>query len=122
MSRPSKKSELQKKLHNTQSKQAKVRREQLALRQRVVELQSESDKLKRQLNELLKQNIELVQGVEHGVNDALRKDVLERLGHERANSMLRRSPEPSPVKPAPLPVAIIFSLPEQTTIPVLPVL
>jgi len=105
MSRPSEKSELEKKLHNTKSKQAKVLKEQQQLSQLAAQLQSESDRLKRQLHELLEQNLELVQGVEHGVNDMVRKESLARLAHERANSMLVRSPESSPIKPGYVPPA-----------------
>jgi len=101
MSRPSKKSELEQKLSKTQRKQAQVQQEQLALHQRAVELQSESDRLKRQLHELLEQNIQLVQHVEHGVNRLVAEVADERRANERANSMLFRSPEPSPMRPAP---------------------
>jgi len=114
MSRPSKKSELEQKLTKTQRKQAQVQREQVALQQRAIELQSEADLLKRQLNELIEQNMVYLQHVEHGVNRKVAEVAEERRAHERANSMLFRSPEPSPMRPAPFQQSVRVATPLPT--------
>ena len=105
MSRPSKKSELEQKLSKTQRKQEQVQQEQAELRQHAVELQRQADMLRQKLHEITEQNMGLLQHIEHGVNRRVAEVADDRRAHERANSMLFRSPEPSPMRPAPFQAA-----------------